>query len=101
MNPPEDWTEIINKKRYATKTSLLLAGDDIWDGQSWERKGRNIFLYRTQKGNFFAIHLSRWKGEANHLEPLNEDEAISLYEQLPEKRLSFEEAFPDVEIEDA
>jgi hypothetical protein len=33
--------------------------------------------------------------------PLAKDEAVTMFEQLPEKRVDFEEAFPGIEIEDA
>ena len=36
----------------------------------------------------------------NRLEPLTIEEAIALYEQLPEKSMEFEEAFPGVEVEE-
>ena len=41
-----------------------------------------------------------WQGEIDRLEPLTIEEAIALYEQLPEKSMEFEEAFPGVEVEE-
>ena len=86
---------------YDTSTAQLIAGDDYWDGNNWERHGRNTFLFRTPKGSYFAQHLTQWQGERDTLEPLTQDEAVSLFEELGEKRVSFQEAFPGVEIEEA
>lgn len=101
MKPPKDMTAIIDRKRYSTTTATLLAGDDYWDGHNYERSGRNTFLYRTPRGNYFAVYLSRWQGEADSIEPLSQDEAISLFEGMREQRVAFEEAFPDVKVEEA
>lgn len=43
----------------------------------------------------------RYPGERDRIEPLERDEAIRLYEELPVKELDFEEAFPGVEVEEA
>lgn len=101
MRPPEDMNAVIDRKRYSTKTATLLAGDDHWDGSNYERQGRNTFLYRTSKGAFFAVHLTCWQGERDRIEPLAENEAVSMYEEMTEQRVTFEEAFPGVEIEEA
>jgi hypothetical protein len=102
MKPPENFERIVNRKRYSTKTATLLAGDDYWDGSNFERQGRNRFLYRTPKGNFFLVSLTAWQGEQNTLEPITEGEAIELYEEiLTERTASYEDAFPGVEVEDA
>jgi hypothetical protein len=42
-----------------------------------------------------------WPGERDRLLPLNQDDAMRLYGELPEKKLSFDDAFPGVEIEEA
>jgi hypothetical protein len=55
----------------------------------------------TTKGNYFATYLTCWQGELDRLEPLSLDAAIEMFEQLPEKRVDFEDAFPGVEVEDA
>ena len=98
---PRKMQQIIDRKRYNTETATLLAGDDYWDGHNFERHGRQCFLYKTSNGSFFAVHLTQWQGELNHIEPLSQDEAVSLYESLREKRVEFEEAFPGVELADA
>ena len=98
---PRSIQAIIDRRRYDTDTATLLAGDDYWDGHNWERGGRQTFLYRTPKGAYFATYLTAWQGERDSLRPLDVDEAIALYESLPERRLEFEDAFPGVEVEDA
>ena len=102
---PRSMQQIINRKRYDTETSTLLSGDDFWDGRNWERRGRNIFLYRTRNGAYFAVHLTqRWQGEQDRIEPLSEDEAIAIFEshlEAGEVRVEFEAAFPKVTVEDA
>ena len=101
MHPPEDMQAVIEGKRYKVTGSTLLAGDDFWDGHNHERHGRNQFLYRTKKGNFFAIHLTQWQGENDSIEPLSEQEAKELYESLREKRVEYEDAFPGSVAEEA
>jgi hypothetical protein len=101
MHPPKDLSEIVRGKRYSVKTAVLLAGDDFFDGGNFERRGRNTFLYRTPKGNYFSVSLTQWQGERTTLQPLSQDEALTLYESLSEKRIEAEEAFPGVKIEEA
>lgn len=101
MQAPENMTRTIKGKRYSTATAELLAGNDYWDGHNFERSGRNTFLYRTQKGAFFRVDLTQWEGEQTGLEPLTQDEALELWEDLSEKRLDYEEAFPGLTAEDA
>jgi hypothetical protein len=117
---------VVAGKRYRTSAATLLASGQAWDerlgdeprrlldvrvggldlsaivgGHGWERLGWQAFLFRTLKGNYFAQFQSTWPGERNRLLPLSQDEAMRLYGELPEKKLSFEEAFPGVEIEEA
>jgi hypothetical protein len=97
---PQRMTEVIAGKRYNTNTGLLIAGDDYWDGQNWERRGRNIFLYKTKQGNYFSVAVTKWQGERDLIHPITQEEAISLWESLPNRRVEFEEAFPGVTVED-
>ena len=85
--------QIINRKVYDTKTATLIASDRYWDGSNFERHGRNTYLYKTTKGNFFSYHTTQWQGERDSIEALTVDQAKDLYEQLPEHDLSFEVAF--------
>jgi len=101
MKPLEDFTAIVNRKRYSTRTATLLAGNDFWDGHNFERHGRNSFLYRTARGAYFALHQTSWQGERTSVEPLTTDEAADLWERLPERRIDFEDAFPGMTLEDA
>jgi hypothetical protein len=95
------WNEVIGGKRYNTATADLIASDAYWDGHNWERRGRNTFLFMTKKGNYFRVTRTQWQGEKDSLVPLSQDEAIQLWEQLPEHEIPFEEAFPGVTVEDA
>jgi len=102
MKPPENFTRIINRTRYSAKTATLIASDAYWDGHNFERSGRNEFLYRTPKGNFFTVNLTCWQGERDTLIPVTQDEAIELFEgSLTEHEVKYSEAFPDVEVVDA
>lgn len=102
MRPSKDFTRIIDRKRYSVKTATLLAGDDYWDGHNWERGGTNTFLYRTPSRNYFVVRLTQWQGEQNSITPISQDEAIDLYEgPLTEHYIEYEEAFPNVTVEDA
>jgi hypothetical protein len=99
---PIEWTKIIGKKRYSTKTATLIASDAYWDGHNFERHGRNIFLYRTPNGAYFTVALTQWQGEQDRLETVTLEEAIVLYEgALTEHEVSYAEAFPGVKVEDA
>lgn len=101
MQPSENMEAIINKVRYRVADATLLAHDEYWDGRNWERGGRNTFLYRSPRGRYFAVHLTKWQGERNYIEPLSEEDAYELYERLPEQEVSVEEAFPSTVIEPA
>lgn len=93
--------KVIGRKRYNTEKSQIIASDAYWDGHNWERRGRNTYLYKTQKGNYFVTHLTCWQGEQDHLKPLSQEEAINLWELLSEDKMNFKEAFPGVAIEEA
>ena len=97
MKPPEDLTRIIDEKRYSTKTATLLCGDDYWDGRSWERHGRNTWLYRTPKGKYFQVYFIECQGEQSEIiTPRSLDEAVAFFERCREncRRVSHKEAFP-------
>jgi hypothetical protein len=92
---------VIGGKRYDTEKAQLLASDRYWDGNNWERHGRNTFLYRTAKGNCFIHRTTLWQGERDSIEAVDEARARALYEELPEHDVDFEEAFPGALIEEA
>ncbi len=101
---PVKMTRVIGGKRYSTATATLLASDAYWDGNNHERHGRNTFLYRTPRGAYFALHRSMWQGEHDRIEPLDEVEALALYEDMAANdmaEVSVEEAFPDLVVEEA
>lgn len=102
ISEEKPFERIINGKRYSTKGAMLLADDVYWDGHNMDRHGRNCFLYKTKKGNYFAVYLTRWVNESNDLKPIkNEEEARNLYENLEIKRVSYETAFPNFNVIDA
>jgi len=93
---PYKTSAVIGGKKYSTETAVLLAGNDYWDGSNFERSGRNLFLYRTPKGAFFTFGVSQWQGESDDINPITRDEAKKLFEELHEKRMTWEEAFNEV-----
>ncbi len=101
MQPDKSMVRVMGRRRYSVATAAEVASDAFWDGHNWERKGRNTFLMRTPKGNFFSLHMTQWQGEIDRIEPLSQEEAIDLYEQLPKHEMRFEDAFPGVKIEEA
>jgi len=98
---PENFTQIRNGKRYSTQTAKLLAHDNYWDGQNMERNGRNTFLYKTKKGNYFYLIQTNWTEENTNIIPINEQNAAEMYEELPVQEVEFETAFPNTPLEDA
>jgi hypothetical protein len=102
MQPPVNMVRIIGRKRYNVKTATLIASDAYWDGNNWERRGRNEFLYRTPNGGYFTVNLTQWQGERDTLIPVTQEEAIDLFEgSLTEHEVTYAEAFPGVEVVDA
>lgn len=102
MNPPTSFIRIVEGKRYSVETATLIAHNVYWDGHNFERHGRNTWLYRTRSGRFFTVNRTQWQGESDTLIPIDEDEARNLYENgLSEHSVSYEEAFPTVNTEEA
>jgi len=100
MNPCS-MNEVVDGRRYNTDTAELLAGNDYWDGHNFERQGTNCFLYRTPKGAYFTLSLSQWEGSTTTIEPVSEAAAREHFEDMREKRVDYEKAFPDFVVEDA
>jgi hypothetical protein len=98
---PENMNWIVAGKRYRTETATLIAHDEYWNGYNCEQGGRNTFLFRTPRGNFFAQHQTLLPGEINRINPLEINEAISLYQLLHRKEVPFRVVFPCIEVEDA
>ena len=96
MKPPARLSLTVGGRRYSTATATLLAGDDYYDGRSSVRDGRNTFLYRTGRGDYFLARCTQWVGESDRLEPVSREEAMRIWDaHLGERRVRYEEAFPD------
>ena len=101
---PLDVVQVVDGRRYSTLTATLLAGDDYWDGHNFERRGMNLFLFRTPKGAYFTQTRTCWDGSQQNdgrLTPVTQADAIGLFESMREHRVTWEEAFPGVAVEDA
>jgi len=101
MRPSPSMTAVIDRVRYHVGSAMLLAHDAYWDGHNFERHGHNTFLYRSPGGKYFAVHLTQWEGERDSIEPLDPDAAYDLYEDLSEREVEVEQAFPGVRVVDA
>jgi len=85
--------QIVDGLKYSTENADLVASDRYWDGSNFDRNGRNTYLYKTKKGRFFLHHTSRWEGERDSIEPVDEEAARTFYENLPEHEMGYAEAF--------
>lgn len=85
--------QIIDGLQYDTETATLITSDHYWDGRNFERDGRNKFLYKTKRGNFFVYHTTRWQGEIDWIEPVSETQARNIFEKLPNVKVDYEAAF--------
>ena len=93
MHAPKSMIQIIDGVRYSVKSSTLIASDEYWDGNNFERGGRNTFLYKTKLGAYFLARLTQWQGERDVIEPIEREEAIHQYGELGEQLVGFAEAF--------
>lgn len=98
---PENMIWVVAGKQYRTDTATLIAHDEYWNGYNCEQGGRNTFLFRTPKGNFFTQCQTLLRGEVNKISPLDTIEAMALYQSLPKKEVPFRVVFPCVKVEDA
>jgi len=85
--------QVIGGIQYDTEKAEVIASNEYWDGHNWERRGRNIHLYRSPKNRYFEAFSSQWAGERDYVKPLSKEEAKNLYESLPEHEVSYQEAF--------
>lgn len=100
---PKNMIRIIGRKRYNTQTSLLICGDDYWDGNNYERRGTNTFLFLAGNGDYFFQHLTQWQGSHDTLEVVSQDAALEFYGQCQNWdtcRVDDETAFPNIDIWD-
>ena len=91
---------VINGRVYNTETATKIATNIYWDGNNWDRHGRSTCLYKTSKGNYFIHFQTRWQGERNRIRPVTKEEAMEIWDELPEKEVEYVVAF-DVEPEEA
>ena len=98
---PENMIWVVAGKRYCTDEATLIAHDEYWNGYNCEQGGRNTFLFRTPKGNFFAQYQTLLPGEVNRITPLDTTEAIALYHSLRVKEVPFRVVFPNLKVENA
>ncbi len=103
---PKIFSLVVDLKEYSTdpKRSILLAGDNFYDGKKYERDGnKNTFLYKVKNREniYFIAALSQNATDTppEQIIPLNQSEAINHYERLYEKYVDFQNAFPGIEIE--
>ena len=94
MNLPS-MKRVIDGKLYDTDTATVIASDCYWDGHNYERHGRNTYLLKTKKGNYFVVYLTMWQGERDALAAVSKDEAKGLYEQLPKQDVEYKIAFDE------
>ena len=97
---PENMIWVVAGKEYRTDKATLIAHDEYWNGYNCEQGGRNTFLFRTPKGNFFAQYQTLLPGEINRIVPLDTNEAIALYQSLYKKEVPFAVAFPSIKVRD-
>ena len=74
--------KIIGGKLYDTETATSIASNEFADGSNRLQRGRGTTLYKTAKGNFFALYETCWQGEHDTIQPLSSAEASALYEEL-------------------
>ena len=82
FNQPQSWRAVATSVKAATSVVGKYRG--LW---AWP--------------NYFATYLTCWQGELDRLVPMSQDVAVTLFEELAEKRLDFEAAFTGVKVEDA
>lgn len=92
---------IVAGKRYVTAASTLVARER-WPDEGDDDSGlATTLLFRTTKGNYFRQIQSHNEILRDQIEPILRDEAIQQFLAMPVKLVKREEAFPDLEIEDA
>ncbi len=95
MIPLQEWEELIDGKRYSTRTSVLIARGVDAPKSAHEEIDWNIFLYRTPENNYFKVHLVPSGSKHHILEPLSAVEALNLFGTLADRCVDLEDAFPD------
>ncbi len=92
---------------YDTDVAILLARNEHQFCIETLKTGlTNVDLYRTPEGLYFKYEktVPFFSDDENYdpeLTPLSLEEAVLLYNQLTDRRLEFEDAFPDIDYTDA
>ncbi|MGA3359399.1 MAG: hypothetical protein ABSC87_04230 [Halobacteriota archaeon] len=92
---------------YDTDTAVLLARNEHQFCIEALKTGRNnVDLLRTADGRYFKYEKTvSFFGDDDEsdpeLTPLSAEEAVMLYNKLTDRRLAFEDAFPDIEYDEA
>jgi len=86
--------KIVNKLRYDTEKSTLIAHDGPYT---------RLFLYKTPNGRYFYVEKIKFENSDEDLDlrPIDIENAIRMYESLRVHVVKIENAFPGVEVEDA
>jgi len=95
---------IIKGVRYRTSDAFLLAHDGRYcpTTNTCDFPGRfSRFLFRGRQGHFFELYLADWRDARDRILPVNQEEAIALYQDHRVKVLTFAEAFPGVTVQEA
>jgi hypothetical protein len=96
--------EIVRGIRYQVADAALIAHDgkyDIVTGDCDRPPGCAMFLFRGINGHFFTLRLTDWQDETDTIEPCSIGDAMTIYRDLKEKVLTWEEAFPEVKVQEA
>ncbi len=94
MIPLKEWEEIIDGKRYSTRTSVLIARGVDTPKSTHEEIDWNIFLYRTPDNRYFKVQLIPSGSRHHVLEPVGAVEALNLFGALTDRCVDLEDAFP-------
>jgi len=89
--------KVINRKTYNTETAIEICNDGKL-GQNYVTRANEV--YRTGKGAYFCYYRTMWQGEHNDITVLTEEEAEEMYTNSCNREVEFEEAFPDIVIEE-
>lgn len=90
---------------YETDKSTLLAGDDFMLEGNYEKgpkRNENTFLYITANGRYFDVRQVAMSASiVSNATALTASEAMALWSNLDNQRVTFEEAFPGADIKEA
>lgn len=92
--------KVVNRIVYDTEKAQLLAstsetGDPPAQGKS------GYYLYRGRNGRYFQIYDTKMIEDYPRITVLTQSDAEGLYSLMSYQHIPFEEAFPDIELEEA